>query len=219
MAYGELLRRAANLARHIGEPSDSEQTRLAIVAMSPLEGFVGLIAGLIAGAVVISTPIQSRDPWPVGLLGDPDVVLTDDTGAALLACNERLTGVRPDYRAVSIEEAGAGAVSVAPRICADQDDVCKIAYLDPRRSPLVVALTGFALDHAVRNPWRVPAASGGLSTLAGQIETYQRLASGEVVHLATQSGDRPIATTLPAADAPYVVDNPTQMADLLLGVG
>ncbi|WP_422755753.1 hypothetical protein [Micromonospora sp. WMMD708] len=235
ITYGDLLRQAATLAGRIGEPGDGAQTRLAILTTGSAEGLVALIAGLIVGAVVISTPIQTPSPWSADLLGDPDVVLTDATGAAVLQCHERLTGVRPRYRVIGVDLTEPAKATVRPDICADQDDVCKIAYLDPGRSPLVVGLTGFALDSAVRQPERRPVvAAGGLGTLTGQLATYRTLAAGGVVDLTTSRPagrsilDAAMPVTLPrrpqdgAADSsttfPYIVDNAAQLDKLVSGI-
>lgn len=239
LAYGELLRQAATLAARIGEPDESSQTRLAILTMGSAEGLIALMAGLIAGAVVISTPIQTTSPWSADLLGDPDVVVTDATGGAVLECHERLVGVKPDYRVLPIDLAEPGSVSARPRICSDQDDVCKIAYLDPGRSSMVVALTGFALDSAVRQPrrpaWAVPADPVGgtaLNGLAAQLSTYRTLATGGVIDLTPRrpvdrkvlsaeverTGRFDLASDFPTIDTPYIVDDPAQMDDLMAGI-
>jgi hypothetical protein len=233
IAYGELLRQAASLAARIGEPNESAQTRLAILTTGSAEGLIGLMAGLISGAVVISTPIQTSGPWSADLLGDPDVVATDATGGAVLRCHERLIGVKPDYRVLSIDLAEPAAAGNRPDVHADQDDVCKIAYLDPDRSPLVLALTGFALDAAVRqrDRWSRPSApaaeAGPLQSLADQIAAYRTLAAGGVVDLVPRR-PRPVRTapvTAPAHagsllarigdDMTYIVDDAAQIFDLL----
>lgn len=231
IAYGELLRQAATLAGRIGEPNESAQTRLAILTTGSAEGLIGLMAGLMCGAVVISTPIQTSGPWSADLLGDPDVVVTDATGAAVLQCHERLIGVKPDYRVVPIDLTEPATAGNRPDIHADQDDVCKIAYLDPDRSPLVVALTGFALDSAVRGRQPRPAVPPGetrplLQSLAGQIAAYRTLSVGGVVDLTArrQSTRRaPVAASSHAErrlaragdDVTYIVDNAAQVYELI----
>ncbi|MEU1603824.1 hypothetical protein [Micromonospora matsumotoense] len=235
LTYGDLLRQSATLAARIGESGDSAQTRLAILTMGSAEGLVALIAGLIVGAVVISTPIQTTSPWSADLLGDPDVVLTDATGAAVLQCHERLIGVRPRYRVLTVDLTEPAKASVRPDICTDQDDVCKIAYLDPDRSALVVALTGFALDSAVRQRDRRPVAgAGGLGGLTGQLASYRRLAAGGVVDLTAPCPagrsilDAAMPLTLPRrapdrlADTttvfPYIVDSTAELDRLVSGI-
>ncbi|MEU7981513.1 hypothetical protein AB0B63_23665 [Micromonospora sp. NPDC049081] len=235
LTYGDLLRQSATLAGRIGESGDGTQTRLAILTMGSAEGLVALIAGLIVGAVVISTPIQTTTPWSADLLGDPDVVLTDATGAAVLQCHERLTGARPRYRVLTVDLTEPAKASARPDICTDQDDVCKIAYLDPERSTLVVALTGFALDSAVRQPDRRPSTgAGGLGSLTGQLASYRRLAAGGVVDLTTPRPagrsllDVAMPVTLPTrtegrlADTstvfPYIVDSAAHLDRLVSGI-
>ncbi len=237
LSYGDLLRQAATLAAQIGEPNESAQTRIAILTMGSAEGLTALMAGLIAGAVVISTPIQTTSPWSADLLGDPDVVVTDATGRAVLECHERLVGAKPDYQVLTVDLAGPGSVSVKPKVNCDQDDVCKIAYLDPDRSSLMVALTGFALDSAVRQPRRtsypLPVLPGRatLSGIAGQLATYRTLSAGGVIDL-TAGPPRdwlrwPTDVPPPGwSDQPpglsttglHIVDDPTQMEKLMAGI-
>ncbi|MFC4148106.1 hypothetical protein ACFO0M_17780 [Micromonospora mangrovi] len=231
ITYGDLCRQAATLAGRIGESGEGAQIRLAILTMGSAEGLVALLAGLIVGAVVISTPIQTTSPWSADLLGDPDIVLTDATGAAVLECHERLIGVQPRYRVLTVDLAEPATATVRPSICSDQDDVCKIAYLDSGRSPLVVALTGFALDTAVRQQGgRRSAAGGALSSLTGQLATYRTLLAGGVVDL---TAHRPAASSLlspmpemgvhrpsgssdrSADPLPYIVDNLARLHELV----
>ncbi|SCF07588.1 hypothetical protein GA0070216_104372 [Micromonospora matsumotoense] len=235
ITYGDLLRQAATLAGRIGEPGEGAQIRLAILTMGSAEGLVALLAGLIVGAVVISTPIQTTSPWSADLLGDPDVVLTDATGAAVLQCHERLIGARPRYQVLTVDLTEPAKASVRPDVCTDQDDVCKVAYLDQDRSPLVVALTGFALNAAVRQPDRRPVgAAGGLGSLTGQLASYRTLATGGVVDLVAprRAGrsilDAAMPVTLPrrteripadsTATFPYIVDNTAQLDRLVSGI-
>ena len=167
------------MAGRIGEPGEGAQIRLAILTMGSAEGLVALLAGLIVGAVVISTPIQTTSPWSADLLGDPDVVLTDATGAAVLQCHERLIGARPRYRVLTVDltepsqgQRPAGRLHGPGRRLQGR-------LLDQGRSPLVVALTGFALDAAVRQPDRRPVgAAGGLGSLTGQLASSARWRRG-----------------------------------------
>lgn len=235
IAYGDLLRQAATLADRIGACGEAAQTRLAILTMGSAEGLIALMAGLIVGAVVISTPIQTASPWSADLLGEPDIVLTDATGAAVLQCHERLVGARPRYRVLTVDLAESATANARPAVCSDQDDVCKIAYLDPGRSSLVVALTGFALDSAVRQQDRRPAADGGaLNGVAGQLATYRTLVAGGVVDLTARRPVGPLApaavrsTTSPSLTAgragpstdtiPYIVDSTAQLDELIAGI-
>ncbi|GIH05145.1 hypothetical protein Rhe02_32120 [Rhizocola hellebori] len=144
------MRRAASLATRLQETVKmGGPPRVALFTAGGAEHLVADLAGLMAGMVVVSVPISERHIWPDDLLDDTGVIVADAPGRRALRRFERSTDRQGLYEVVPVDFQVPSSALAPPAPCGEQDDVCKVTFVDDRQPHRMVALTGFALDSIV----------------------------------------------------------------------
>lgn len=205
MTYGELMRRAAGMAYKLQNAIEQGRLRrVAIFAASGPEHLIADLAGLLAGVAVVSVPISERHIWPDDLLDDISIVIADSAGRRALNRYERSCDRQGlyDVLPVDIDAPGTALAPTPPTLRGEQDDVCKVIFVDSRPPHRMVALTVYALDSIVCSLRRAVAprlyrAHGHIDRLTEQVWVYRTLAvQGTVVY----------ATAPEAAGLPVLVE-------------
>jgi len=189
ITYGDLMRRSASLATRLRDAVQiGGSPRVAVFTAGGPEHIVADLAGLMAGLVVVSVPIAERHIWPDDLLDDTGVVIADAPGRRALSRFERSTDRQGLYEVVPVSFDAPMVALTPPALRGEQDDVCKVTFVDDRVPHRMVALTGFALDSIVgalrrtTTPRRYSAAGDHQDRLVEQVWVYRTLAvQGTVV--------------------------------------